>query len=220
MIKRSDEHAPLTIHEHIQAVRRNAEFLSEAQASLRRTEQEMHALPREQKRIRIIRDFTDNEVARKWGVPPEVVLGAGSMALNGQTHGHSDENKCPPLPDGHARRMMVLDIQDARYLTLKIDLTLPEAESLKHAQAEISRYQTLLRLKSRRRNKPTLVDPWLVYDLVHNGKRNLLQITHDLFKCKGTPAYDDKVNRYYRCVQRAYRNAEAMIKSVSRSNPS
>lgn len=215
-----DEHAPLTINDRIQAVLRSAAFRGEAQAFLSKIEQEMHVLSPEEKPSHLIHYFTNNEIARKWNVPPEVVLGAGALALSGQPYNHSDRNKRHPLPDGHARRMMVRDIRNARYLTLEIDLTLPEAESLKHARSEIVHYQALLGLELKRRNKPTQVDPWLVHDLKHEGKLNLLQVTHRLFKCSGRPADDDQVNQSYQRVQRAYRNAAAMIKFVSRSKPS
>lgn len=57
------------------------------------------------------------------------------------------------------------------------------------------------------------VNPWRVYDLRQDGL-NLVQITHQLFGTKGSPAHDDAVNARYKQVSGAYDYAKRVMKQL------
>ncbi len=64
------------------------------------------------------------------------------------------------------------------------------------------------------RNREPAVSPWQVYDLVHQDKRNLLQITKQLFRVKDNPTDSKRTKAYYEQVTRAYKKAKKMISEV------
>jgi len=193
-----ETHRPLTIFDRVQAVLRNSDYLQEVQAYLKTIDAG----------VCTSNSLVGNPVDKRWGVPDGTLL-----AVMGQ----QPERTPSIFADGYARRSMVKDVRGAN-LTIEIDLTLPAHESLRIAASEIAHYQRLMGLDSgtRKRNRPTEVDPWFVYDLHRRAKQkqSLPQITRRIFQIKGNPATDSAFARRHRQVERAYRKAVQLIRSV------
>lgn len=205
----TSHHRPMTVSERVQAVIRHPEYIRQAEAFRRTIVQDQTSAA-----------LTHNPVDGRWAVPAGTIFSVGTERLSQLPHLLKSFD--PPLAhllakgfaDGYARRLMVKDIREARYLVLEIDLTIPAHESVRIAQDEIKHYQRLIGVKPIQRNKPTKVDPWGVYDLHVYAKLSLVKISRMLFQVKGNPAIDPEVAKRLKLVERAYQKAAAMVAAV------
>lgn len=110
-----------------------------------------------------------------------------------------------PLP----LKDLTFGLDDARFLTVQIDMTRPE-EDIRADLKKLYKYYSG-QINDNTRNKKTQVDPWEVYDRVQKGE-NPLQIAKSKFKVAGNPSYDSDVDKYRKQVERALKAAERMIK--------
>ena len=111
--------------------------------------------------------------------------------------------------------MEVYCVNNRNLLMLKVDLHEPLEQIIREVSARVRNAKDSLRIKYDRRDKPTSVDPWLVYDMRHRDKKSLLSIARELLKFTGDPSYDTAAKRQYAKVTRAYHRAKQMIEELS-----
>lgn len=97
---------------------------------------------------------------------------------------------------------------------LLVDLTYPKKIILE----EIARILKCHVRHSKSRDKKTTVDIWKVYKMREIERKNLLQITKELFGITKRPADDKIASSRYRQVRNAYKKAEKIIQAISQSH--
>jgi hypothetical protein len=125
-----------------------------------------------------------------------------------------------------ARRKFKVEnfVIDGRYLQMQVDLTYSIPELSKSFEEKINEWRDKVAYSDRkgRRRKTKLlddddsVDHWTVYRLHHLEGKTLEQITADIFKVTipDIPSIDERFWALYMKVQRAYKKAEGMVKSI------
>jgi hypothetical protein len=97
-----------------------------------------------------------------------------------------------------------------RKIEVVLNLDHPKSEILSEVEAILDRVET-----EERKNKPTMIDPWAVYDWHKKQGLSFLKITRKLFKDAKHPTTDEKTDRYYKQVRRAYDRAKQIMAYVN-----
>jgi len=169
---------------------------------------------------------------KRWGlnfiVDPEEVKNRPENQLNKNMEGgiFSDYTATLKVVSGETilegeRLNFSRDLEQGKYLTLRMDVTTDKGKLLKDIEGYIDFYRRVAKVHLGTRAKPSAglgkFDHWDIYRLHHVEKKSLLQIAKDLAGEQGSrkdAAHNKIINAKRDQIRRAYRKAEEMVSQI------
>ena len=167
------------------------------------------------------------EIWEKWGEEVEAIEHVEELD---EYMDHAEKNKKPPLsvkairPEGFRDPIREFTSRtgdtvtekwiEGERLYLEVDIYNASKGELKKDFAKIiEEYKEIMSDISRDIPTTNYRFKWKIWDMCHKEGKNLLQITREVFDLQGNPTYDF-APKYYKQVERAYRNADLIIQSL------